>query len=172
MAEQLGLVTTNPPFFFRQLWHSISLMWSGFTSGITRGTSFTMRSALELVITAHPASAKRGSISFAIAESSAAKITCGAASGVAGDTFIFATDAGIGVFSRQRAASAYSFPSERSDAASHTGSNQGWCSSIWINRCPTMPVAPRIPTGILLGIKSYLEFYNKGGCFTFVAYSR
>src|SRR5579863_1891232 len=110
MAEQLGLVTTNPPFFFRQLWHSISLMWSGFTSGITRGTSFTMRNALELVITAQPASAKRGSSSLAIEESSAAKNTWGEPSGVAGDTLILAIEVGMGVFSRQRAASPYSFP--------------------------------------------------------------
>jgi len=58
----------------------------------------------------------------------------------------------VAVFSRHLAASPYGLPSERSEAASHTASNQGWCSSIWINRWPTMPVAPRTPTGILFDI--------------------
>ncbi len=55
-----------------------------------------MRSALELVTTAHPASAKRGSISAAMEASSAAKITLGAPSGVAGATRISATLRGNG----------------------------------------------------------------------------
>src|SRR6185437_2840834 len=130
MAEQFELVTTKPPDFRRQDWHSISLMWSGLTSGITSGTSFAMRRALEFVITAQPASAKRGSSSAAIDASSAAKITLGAPSGVAADTRILATLAGIGVLKRQRAASPYSRPSERSDAASHATSNHGWRSNI------------------------------------------
>src|SRR5260370_12233795 len=97
---------------------------------MTRGTSFTMRNALELVITAQPASEKRGSSAAAIEESRAAKITWGAPSGVAGETGIFAPADGMAVFRREGAGSAYSFPSERSDTASHTASNQGWCSSI------------------------------------------
>src|ERR1700746_633839 len=125
MAEQFEFVTTKPPDLRRQDWHSMSLMWPGLTSGMTSGTSFAMRSALELVITAQPASAKRGSRSAAMAASSAAKITLGAPSGDAGETFIFATFAGIGVRNFQRAASAYSRPSQRSEAASHATSNHG-----------------------------------------------
>src|SRR5215469_3943042 len=106
MAEQFELVTTKPPFFRRQDWHSINLVCSGLTSGMTRGTSFAMRSALELEITAQPASAKRGSSSAAIDASSAAKITLGEPSGVAGETRIFETGAGMAVRSLQRAASA------------------------------------------------------------------
>src|SRR5438045_44234 len=116
MAEQFELVTTKPPDLRRQDWHSINLMWSGLTSGITNGTSFAMRSALEFVMTAQPASAKRGSISAAIEASSAAKMTLGAPSGVADDTRIPTTHGGIAVLSRQRAASAYGFRSYRSDA--------------------------------------------------------
>src|SRR5947209_14366468 len=127
MAEQLGFVTANPPDFFRQAWHSMSLMWSGLTSGMTSGTSGFMRKALELETTAQPASAKRGSSSAAIPESSAAKITCGAPSGDAGETVIWATRSGKAVFMRQRAASAYGRFSERSDAASQATSNHGWC---------------------------------------------
>src|ERR1700692_2373503 len=114
-----------------------------------------MRNALELEITAHPASANCGSISRAIEASSAAKIIFGAPSGLAGDTFIFATAGGIAVFNFQRAASAYGRPSDRSDAASHATSNHGCSSSIWINLCTTLPVAPRIPTGSLFGMLNY-----------------
>src|SRR5438552_461817 len=125
IGEQFGLVTTKPPDFRRQLWHSSSLRWPEFTSGITSGTSDCIRSALELETTAHPASAKRGSSSAAIEESSAAKMILGAPSGVAGDTRIPATRSGMAVFIRQRAASAYDLPSERSEAASHATSNHG-----------------------------------------------
>ena len=65
-----------------------------------------MRKALELETTAQPASAKRGSISAAIDASSAAKITLGAPSGMAGETFMEATAGGIAVLSRHFAASA------------------------------------------------------------------
>ncbi len=105
MAEQLGLVTTKPPDFRRQACDSIIFTCPALTSGITSGTSFAMRKALELETTAHPASANAGSISAAILASSAAKITLGAPSGFAGETVIFATRSGIAVFSRQRAAS-------------------------------------------------------------------
>src|SRR5207237_10778453 len=136
MAEQLELVTTNPPDFLRHDWHSISFVWSGFTSGMTRGTSFAMRSALEFVMTAHPASANRGSISAAIEASSAAKITLGAPSGVAAETRMPATRAGIAVFSSHRAASAYDLTSDRSVAGSHATSNDGWSFRTLINRLP------------------------------------
>src|SRR5438270_5579856 len=125
MAEQLGLVTTKPPDFFRHACTSISLICPPLTSGITSGTSDCMRSALEFETTAQPASAKRGSISAAIEASRAAKIILGAPSGVAGETFIAATFGGMGVFRRQRAASGYVLPSERSEAASHATSNHG-----------------------------------------------
>ncbi len=66
-----------------------------------------MRKALELLTTAHPASANFGSSSRAMPASSAAKITRGAPSGPAGDTCILRTRSGIGVFKRQRTASPY-----------------------------------------------------------------
>src|SRR5580704_4570306 len=100
-------------------------MWSGLTSGITSGTSRCIRSALELVTTAQPAAAKRGSISAAIEASKAAKIIFGAPSGPAGDTRISATRGGIGVLIFQRVTSPYTRPSERSEAASHATSNHG-----------------------------------------------
>src|ERR1039457_3887270 len=139
IAEQLGLVTTNPPDWLRQDCLSINRMWSPLTSGITRGTSACMRKALELETTAQPAAANCDSSSRAMAASSAAKMIFGAPSGLAGETVMFAILAGMAVFKRQRAASAYVRPSDRSDAASHDTSNHGCCSSIWINLCPTMP---------------------------------
>src|ERR1022692_3667423 len=125
MAEQLGLVTTYPPDLVRHDCLSINRMWSPLTSGITRGTSACMRKALELETTAHPAAANFGSSSRAMAESRAAKIIFGAPSGLAGETLMFATAAGMAVFKRQRAASAYARPSERSEAANHDTSNHG-----------------------------------------------
>src|SRR5215469_10138840 len=127
IAEQLGLVTTNPPDFFRHACDSMSFTWQALTSGMTRGTSLAMRKALEFETTAQPASANLGSSSAAMLASSAAKMILGAPSGEAGETVIWATLGGIGVRSFQRAASAYGHPSERSDAASHATSNQGWC---------------------------------------------
>ena len=67
-----------------------------------------MRNALELLTTAHPASANFGSSSRAMPESSAAKITRGAPFGSAGETGILRICSGIGVFSRHRTASPYS----------------------------------------------------------------
>src|SRR5579864_4173461 len=151
MAEQLGLVTTNPPLWRRHDWHSNTLRCPALTSGITRGTSFCMRRALELVMTACPAAAKRGSSSAAMEASRAAKTILGAPSGLAAETGSSATLGGMGVLSRQRTASAYRLPSERSEAASHPTSNQGWRSSICRKRWPTIPVAPSTLTGTLLG---------------------
>src|SRR5208282_3385028 len=85
IAEQLELVTTNPPDLARQDCFSINRMWSPLTSGSTSGTSACMRNALELETTAQPAAANCGSRSRAIAASSAAKMIFGAPSGLAGD---------------------------------------------------------------------------------------
>src|SRR5260370_21236512 len=46
----------------------------------------------------------------------------------------------------QGPASGYGSPADLSDAASHLTSNHGWFSSRLTKRCPTMPVAPRMPT--------------------------
>src|SRR5689334_10362501 len=109
-----------------------------------------MRKELELETTAHPAAANFGSISLAAVESSAAKISLGAPSGTAAFTVMEAMFFGSGVLRFHLAACAYGLPAERSDAASHATSNHGCCSRIWINLWPTVPVAPRMPTGILL----------------------
>src|SRR5437660_6591468 len=156
IAEQLGLVTANPPLSLNHFWVLSRGKWSPLTSGMTSGTSSIMRKPLELLITACPAAANLGSISLAAAESSAAKMTLGAPSGdEAANTIMLAILFGSGVLSRHLAASAYGFPAERSEAASHATSNHGWSSSSWIKRCPTVPVAPRIPTGILAVIINF-----------------
>ena len=59
------------------------------------------------------------------------------------------TSAGRGTDNRQ-ARSRYFFPSDRSLAPSHAMRNQGWFASCTMNCCPTMPVAPRMPTSTLL----------------------
>src|SRR5687767_1480970 len=125
MAEQLALVAINPPDCFRQLCCSISAMWSALTSGMTRGTSSFMRNAEEFEMTAQPAAANLGSNSAATAASSAEKTILVAPAGSAGATIICATSAGSGILRRQRAASAYAFPADRSEAATQPTRNHG-----------------------------------------------
>ena len=50
--------------------------------------------------------------------------------------------------SRHAAASRNALPSERWLAPSHSTLNHGWLASSAMNCWPTMPVAPRMPTGI------------------------
>jgi hypothetical protein len=91
-----------------------------------------MRKALELEMTAQPAAAKAGSISRAMSASSAAKMTLGASfdpeGGTAGETTMLAMRSGKAVSSFHLTASPYFLPLERSLAASHATSNQGWFS--------------------------------------------
>src|SRR5437773_9586797 len=56
-VEQLGFATMNPPPVALQA--SSSTSWSGFTSGISRGTASSMRCGDELVTTRYPARANR-----------------------------------------------------------------------------------------------------------------
>ena len=72
---------------------------------MTSGTLGAMRKALEFETTAQPALANFGSISRAMAASSAAKMIFGAPSGSAGETVICAMRSGSGVSSRHLAAS-------------------------------------------------------------------
>src|ERR1039457_7713298 len=70
--------------------------------------------------------------------------------------FRSATESGIAPLSRQAVAAWYGLPAERSLAPSHLRSNHGW---FWRNltKCwPTIPVAPRMPTSILVSI-SYVS---------------
>ena len=85
-------------------------------------------------MTAHPAAANPGSSSFAMSASRRRRLIFGALSGVAGETIMSATAGGIGVRSFQRTASLYACPAERSLAASHATSNQGWCCKSWTKR--------------------------------------
>src|ERR1700687_1035824 len=98
----------------RQLWVSIIERWSALTSGTTRGTSGTIRNALEFEITAHPAAANFGSSSRAISASRAAKIIFGNSpkqhSGIFGCSVIAAIVGGNGVSSFHRQASPYVLP--------------------------------------------------------------
>jgi hypothetical protein len=64
-------------------------------------------------------------------------------------TRIDATEDGVGSERCQAAASRYVRPSDRSLAPSQAGRNQGCSASCRMNCCPTIPVAPRMPTSIL-----------------------
>ena len=61
-----------------------------------------------------------------------AKIIFGALAGSAGATVMRAMRSGNGVSRRHLAASPYGFPEDRSLAASHATSNQGWLSNSWM----------------------------------------
>ena len=140
----------SPLTFRRHDWLSISLTWPALTSGITRRN-----------IGRHAQRARIGDDRAACLRE--LRLQFGSDRGIErGENYLRGTRrggrrdnhprnlSGTAVFSFQRAASPYGRPSERSDAASHATSNQGWCSSIWTKRCPTMPVAPRMPTGIFV----------------------
>src|SRR3954454_12890586 len=89
--------------------------------------------------------------------------------GAIGCTTISQTFSGILPGSFHAHASAYVFPAERSDAAIAVISNCGWSSSNCANRCPTVPVAPNIPTlYFLLILRLLATTYHKN----FDAFSR
>jgi hypothetical protein len=109
-----------------------------------------MRKAELLEITAQPAATNFGSNSRAMGASMDEKIIRGssapAPSGMFGCSTIFAMRAGSGVSSFQWQASAYVLPALRSLAASQVMLNHGWSARSWMNRWPTAPVAPKMPT--------------------------
>ncbi len=52
VVEQLGLATINPGQLLLACWVGIKLVWSGLTSGMSKGTSGVMRKEEALVTTA------------------------------------------------------------------------------------------------------------------------
>ncbi len=146
IVEQLGFVIIYPSHPLVSCWTSRSPRCSGFTSGITRGISFSILKDDALLATANPAFANSGSTVRARSAGSAEKTTSAStAFGSTGTTAIFSTLSGIAVSSRQPAASLYVLPALLSDAARAVISNQGWFASASTNLCPTAPVAPKIP---------------------------
>src|SRR3984957_20742457 len=94
-----------------------------------------------------PAAAKSASACPAIDASSAEKTSFGPTPGLNSSTANFAASVGTAVGNRH-GKSTYRFPADRSLAASQVVLNHGCASSSAINCCPTVPVAPRIPTSI------------------------
>ena len=99
-----------------------------------------------------PAPAKAPSISPATDESRPENTSFGAlpAAPAAFSTVSVATSSGSGEDSRHAAASRNAFPAERSLAPSHVTLNHGCRASNAMNCWPTIPVAPRIPTSIVI----------------------
>ena len=155
MAEQLGLVTTKPPDFlapglcFDQLDVLRRLLRE---SPAERLPACAMRWSWKLRRIPRPR--MPAPVRRQLLASSAAKITLRQHfSASAGETVILPTAARDRRLEPPARGLAHRrLPSERSDAASHATSNHGCCSSICTNRCPTMPVAPRIPTGTFFDI--------------------
>src|SRR5262245_23928124 len=144
---QLGLVTMQPPPV-RRRWGSTAARCSGLTSGISRGTSASMRWLRAFDTTMCPCRARASSASPATDESSPEKSRRERNGPAIVPTVSPATASGRALARRQVAASRYGRPADRSDAATSATSNQGWPASSCTNRCPTAPVAPRTATGI------------------------
>ena len=121
IVEQLLFATIAPgPFCFR-----ISARWSALISGITSGTSESMRWFDEFVITMCPSAAYRDSASPATDESSPdIRIRLESVS-VVGFTTIDPTLSGIGVSCFHATMSRYRRPADRSDATSSATRNRG-----------------------------------------------
>src|SRR5215210_6393851 len=126
VAEQFALVTIAPlqPRFLR--WQSIRPRWSPLTSGITSGTSGSIRKFLVLLNTNFPAFANAISTSPATAASSAEN-TIGALTTPGSHAMTRRVEivGGGGAPSSQRVTSPYFLPAERSDAANSATSNHG-----------------------------------------------
>src|SRR6185369_11405239 len=126
MAEQLGLVTMKPRLKSRFVrWASIKARCSGFTSGISSGTSWPIRCDEELLITGYPARAKSYSALFAMSPGKLEKTKSHSSGGDGGCTMTSLIALGISPGKRQVHASAYVFPCDRSEAARAATSNCG-----------------------------------------------
>ena len=100
-----------------------------------------------------PPFAKACSISVATEASMAENISFGAPlPGFESCTIRSATLAGVVPSRCHFAASRYFLPAERSLAPSHVKSNQGWPCKNLMKCWPTIPVAPKMPTSILVSI--------------------
>lgn len=149
IVEQLGFLTSAPSQPRSSCWISISPRCPGLISGIVSGISGAMRSFEEFEETTYPASRNPGSILAATSDGSDEKIrsiSSGTTDGSVSRICRLATNSGMSELSRHSTASRYVCPTLLSLAVTHVSSNVGCSSSNCTNRCPTAPVAPRIPT--------------------------
>ena len=138
----------------RFFWSGITSKCSALISGTTIGTSGVQRCALLLDTTGVSVFAYASSIalisslliSTALNTKSTVDATCSTSFTLSTTSFFTASGIGVSIFQRSPTASSYVLPAERGLAATVTTSNHGWFSSREINLCPTIPVAPRIPT--------------------------
>src|SRR4051812_1594827 len=112
------------------------------------GTSGSIRWFRALVTTMAPARANACSMGPATSASRAEKTIRPGKGGAQSRITRPATCRGSGVISLQRTTSSYGFPALADEAATAATSNQGWSASNRTNFWPTVPVAPRIETGI------------------------
>ena len=150
----------------------MTFICSGLISGTTIGTSGVQRCALLFETTGVSVFAYASSIalisSFDISTALNTKSTVEATSSTSFTlctiSFLTASGIGVSIFQRSPTASSYVLPALRGLAATVTTSNHGWFSRSEINLCPTIPVAPRIPTFnlslILLSSNSCLLNYT------------
>ena len=127
MVEQLGLVTMNPshPLFLRC--NSTNSKCSGLTSGITNGTSGSIRMAAALDATTIPASANWGSTILAMSAGNAENTmsTSLTSLGSVSTTVMFRAISGILQSKYQVTASSYFFPADLFEAVRVVNSKSG-----------------------------------------------
>src|SRR3990170_6251587 len=150
MVLQLGSVEMKPFQPLSLFWIGISATCSGLTSGIIRGTSFSILWALALLKTGYSA-ANSDSIGPARSPGNEENTRStfpafSTASTVASATVISAISLGRLDSMTQLHAWPYRLPAERSEAASTSIWNHGCPCKSWMNLCPTAPVAPRMAT--------------------------
>src|SRR5438445_5725534 len=115
-------------------------------------------------MTGYPARANASSVSRATDDGRLENTISHSSGGSIGWTTMSRTDAGILPGSFHEHASEYGFPTERSDAAIAVISNCGCPSRSCANLCPTVPVAPKIPTlyffTFLLSLLHFQGFFH------------
>ncbi|MBA7520752.1 hypothetical protein ES705_12849 [subsurface metagenome] len=174
IAEQLGFVIMNPSQPRNDFCTSINAKWSAFISGIISGTSFSILCTDTLLETAYPACAHFFSTSRAIDPGRAENITATSSFPATPISFMDCTtssaaSSGISYGRTHFATSRYLLPALLSEAKRAPNSNQGCPSKSCTNLCPTLPVAPNIPTFIFsifyllflyLSVKRFKRIYR------------
>src|SRR5437773_1727679 len=142
IVEQLGLVPLNP----RPGRRASIARCPALTSGISSGTSSSIRWDDELLMTGYPAAANCASTGPAMSAGRLESTMSQSSGGCGGRTCSARSADGTFPGRRHTHASPNVFPCERSDAATAVTTSWGWPSNMATSRWPTVPVAPRMPT--------------------------
>src|SRR2546421_4348270 len=163
IAEQFPFVTIEPVQPRLRRCTSSACMCSGFTSAIRSGTSSSMRCVFTFEKTWWPLFASAASHCSAASPGSAEKQISASRSALVDCSFMPATEAGMSPAQCHAVTSPYRLPALASLVVSALISNQGWPCSSPMNRCPTVPVAPRTATlRLRIAVKSDVSEERRG----------